>query len=168
MKIKHSIFLAFLLGFSTLWAQTSEILKTEILPDPDNPQALDLQVELQLSSEYRDGFFIELPQGLTTVVKSITRDGQNQWLINSEAPIEQKNVIAWYAADDGLYFHYELDDLSGALTIELVPDNKKLKRFDTFETKLYPVTREAENIVAQQTESARSNVSVKQTIQGNE
>ncbi|MCB0282235.1 MAG: hypothetical protein H6627_06155 [Calditrichae bacterium] len=168
MKILQFSILLLWAGISALLAQSSEILKADIRSNPDNRQDYEMDMEVQLDNSLSDGFFIELPEGMKTVVKSIRKDGENLWLVNSRKAVDQKNVIAWYAAENGVYFSYTLDELSGSLVIELVPDNKKLKRFDNFEAKLFPATREAENIVAQSQETARSTVSVKQTIQGNE
>lgn len=168
MKIIQFSMLFLWAGFTMLFAQSSEILKAGIRSNPDNNQVYELEMEVQLDNSLSEGFFIELPEGMKTVVKSIQRNGENLWLVNSEKSVDQKNVIAWNTAENGIYFSYTLDDLSGSLVIEMVPDNKKLKRFDNFETKLFPATREAENIVVQSQETARSTVSVKQTIQGNE
>ena len=166
---KNIIFALFgLLAFSSLWSQTPEIMKINVQREAVTKDPLALKMEFQPDARFTNGFFLELPEGLKTVVKSVSRNGEGMWLLNNDQPVEQKNVIGWYNSDDGIMFHYNLDDLTSPLEIELVPDTKKLKRFDTFEVKVNPVVREADKFVAQTDVATRTTVTVKQNIQRNE
>ena len=73
---------------SIIFAQNGEILDVQLEKSATSQKSQLIKAEIQINAGSSDGIFIELPQGLTAVVRSASIDGNTLWLINSDQPIE--------------------------------------------------------------------------------
>ena len=125
----------------------------------NKPQVIKAQIEVNAASS--DGIFIELPQGLTTVVRSASLDGNTLWLVNSDQQVDKNNVLGWQLKNNGIVLHYS-KEFSGQLDIELAPDSARLSRFDEIDISVHRVIRNNTDLEVDDAVVTQSNLKIKQ------
>jgi hypothetical protein len=148
---------------SSVLAQSSETLKVSLDQENDANKPVIFTVKVETSAEIGNAVFIEFPAGLKPVLRSAKLGNKQLWLLNSKQEITKDNVIGWYTKDDGLILHYtdSITENSDSLEIELVPDQKRLQRFEKVDVKMYPVSKSGQDLNIQKAVLSQSNVSVK-------
>ena len=145
---------------SIIFAQNGEILDVQLEKSATSQKSQLIKAEIQINAGSSDGIFIELPQGLTAVVRSASIDGNTLWLINSDQPIEKNNVLGWQLNDNGIVVHYS-SDFSGRLNIEIAPDSARLNRFDQIDITIHQVTRNGGQLNISDAIVSQSNLNIK-------
>jgi hypothetical protein len=154
----------FLLIFATLaFSQSNELLTLSVNKEGTDNKPVSVTLRLQADNTFSNGFYIELPKGIKTVIRSIKRDDQELWLVESEQPPQQDNVVAWYTKNNGLFLQYNENLLAipSQLQIELVPDNKRLQRIESFNVRINAAERKAGKLEKVKNEFARSEIKIK-------
>jgi len=147
---------------SLIFAQNGEILGVQLENSASNQTPQLIKTEIQINAGSSDGIFIELPQGLTAVIRSASVDGNTLWLINSDQPVDKNNVLGWQLKDNGIVVHYS-SDFSGRLNIEIAPDSARLNRFDQIDITIHQVTRNSGKLDVNEAIVSQSNLNIKQT-----
>lgn len=154
----------FLLIFITLaFSQSKELLTLSANKEDQSDKPVSLTLRLQTDNSFINGFYIELPKGINSVIRSIKMDGRDLWLIEKEQPVQQNDVVGWYKKDNGVFLHYNQNLLQtpAQLEIELVPDNKKLLRVETFDVKIHTAERKIDKLEKLDKEFAHSELKIK-------
>lgn len=165
-KIQKAIFV-FLSSISFLFAQNGEILSLQLEKNESNTKPQLIKAQIQLTAASSDGIFIELPEGLTAVVRAASLNGTTLWLINSEQEIEKTNVLGWQLKDNGIVLHYN-SEFSGQLDLEIAPDSARLNRFDQLDINIHQVNRNNQQLTVENTVVAQSNLTIKPNTQTDE
>jgi len=159
--IRSGLFL--LIFVSIAFTQSKELLTLSVNKENINDKPVSLTLKLQTDNFFTNGFFIELPKGVKSVIQSIKLDDRDLWLVSGEQQVQQDDVVGWYFKDNGVYLHYNnrLLQAPALLEIELVPDNRKLQRIDTFKIQIHKTERIADKMEKQSTEFAHSEIKIK-------
>ena len=140
--------------------------KVVIIDDLSNSNIQTLN-SIKYLSRSEDVVFVELPKGLTAVVRSASLDGNTLWLINSDQEIEKNNVLGWQLKDNGIVLHYS-SDFAGQLDVEIAPDSARLNRFNQLDINIHQVTRNNAQLDVEDAVVAQSNLTIKQNTQTDE
>jgi len=165
-KIQKAIFI-FLSSISFLFAQNGEILSLQLEKNESNTKPQLIKAQIQVNASSSDGIFVELPDGLTAVVRSASLNGTTLWLINSEQEIEKSNVLGWQLKDNGIVLHYS-SAFTGQLDIEIAPDSARLNRFEQIDINIHHVTRNNQRLDVNSAVVAQSNLTIKPNTQTDE
>lgn len=117
-----------------LQAQQNNDLSVELLPATETQPAV-IKLDIKLSNTDSDGLFIQLPNGMKSIVRSISSGEIIYWLKEGEQASKKTRVIVWQRFNNGLkLFFTPSENLAGkTITVEIVPDRSKLKKFNTFD-----------------------------------
>ena len=165
-RFQKAIFI-FLSSISFVFAQNGEIVSLQFEKNESNAKPQIIKAQIQVNAASSDGIFVELPKGLTAVVRSATLNNNALWLINSAQEIEKDNVLGWQLQDNGIVLHYS-SDFTGQLDIEIAPDSARLNRFEQVDINIHQVTRNNEQLDVENAVVAQSNLIIKQNTQTDE
>ena len=146
---------------SFVFAQNGEIVNLQFEKNESNVKPQIIRAQIQVDAASSDGLFVELPKGLTAVIRAASLNDNALWLINSEKEIEKNNVLGWQLKDNGIVLHYS-SDFSGQLDIEIAPDSARLNRLEQVDINIHQVTRNNEQLAVENAVVAKSNLIIKQ------
>jgi hypothetical protein len=167
VKRFQKILIIFLSSISFVFAQNGRILSLNLEESVSNTKPELIKAQIQIAAASSDGIFIELPQGLTAVVRSAALDGNTLWLLNGDKAIDKKNVLGWQLKDNGILLHYS-NDFAGQLDLEIAPDSARLNSFDQIDINIHQVTRNNSQLNVNNTVVAQSNLKIKPNTQTDE
>jgi hypothetical protein len=142
-------------------AQNGAIVGVQLEKNENTIKPQVIKTQIQVNGASSDGIFIELPQGLTAVVRSASLDGNALWLINGSQQVDKNNVLGWQLKNNGIVLHYSRE-FSGQLDIEIAPDSARLNRFDDIDITIHQVTRNNASLDVDNAVVTKSNLKIKQ------
>jgi len=167
VKKFQTILIIFLSSISFIFAQNGQILSLKLEESVSNTKPELIKAQIQIAAASSDGIFIELPQGLTAVVRSATLDGNMLWLMNGDKVIEKDNVLGWQLKDNGIVLHYS-SAFSGQLDLEIAPDSARLNSFEQIDINIHQVKRNNSQLDVDNAVVAQSNLKIKPSTQTDE
>lgn len=123
MKVIKSIFIVFILNCGFLYAQTNNLQAT--FSRNNQTQNFEFTVTLNISTEIQNEFYLEWPENMKAVLKSVRVNDQEFWLKNETGAPDRKNVVFWQSDDRGIMLSFQKGDLSAEdlLVLNFMPHN---------------------------------------------
>ena len=167
MKIKTTVSALLLSLFLNGYSQQAQSLDISLEEPLDIKDPKQLKLIINTGPSLAEGMFINLPSQIKPAIRSIKLDGNELWLINSQAVVEKENVIGWFIKDNGVVLHYN-EGLNGELTIQMVFDIVQFNKAKETQVTVYGINRVDQEIVIENTTFAQSDISNIQNSQPDE
>ena len=119
MRTKHRLFLIILILSGIVYAQAPDV-NALYLPQDQNPSLFELNITFNLTDALKEGIKIEGTELMKLAPVKVTVNDTSLWLKNNSDEPNEKNVIHWFADNDGIILRFPSDDKSTGDQIAIV------------------------------------------------
>ncbi|MBN2425205.1 MAG: hypothetical protein JXR46_17115 [Calditrichaceae bacterium] len=119
MKATGRLFFIILILSGIVFAQAPDV-DISYLPQDQNPSLFELNITVSLTDALKEGLKVEGAEIMKLAPVKITVNDTSLWLKNNSDEPKEKNVIHWFAENDGLIFRFPFDDKSANDQIAII------------------------------------------------